>query len=53
MLGALIEDPSPLRLADVGEHPRSYGFPHGHPPMHSFLGVPIMIAGTRHTGTST
>ena len=45
VLGALIADPVPLRLADVGEHPRSYGFPHGHPPMHSFLGVPIVIAG--------
>jgi two-component system, NarL family, sensor histidine kinase DevS len=45
VLGALIEDPVPLRLADVGEHPRSYGFPHGHPPMHTFLGVPILIDG--------
>lgn len=46
VLGALIEEPVPLRLADVGRHPRSYGFPHGHPPMRSFLGVPIMIDGT-------
>src|ERR1700719_2535057 len=38
VLGALIEDPRPLRLADVGEHPRSYGFPHAHPPMSTFLG---------------
>jgi len=45
VLGALIEDPAPLRIADVGEHPRSYGFPHAHPPMHSFLGVPILIDG--------
>ena len=45
MLGVLIEDPRPLRLADVGEHPQSYGFPPGHPPMHSFLGVPILIRG--------
>ncbi len=45
VLGALIEEPVPLRLDDVGEHPRSYGFPHGHPPMHSFLGVPILLDG--------
>jgi signal transduction histidine kinase len=45
VLGVLIEDPVPLRVSDVGEHPRSYGFPHGHPPMHSFLGVPILIGG--------
>jgi signal transduction histidine kinase len=45
VLGALIEQPAPLRLADVGDHPFSYGFPHGHPPMRSFLGVPILIAG--------
>ncbi len=46
VLGALIEEPVALRLADVGQHPRSYGFPHGHPPMKSFLGVPITIGGT-------
>lgn len=46
VLGALIDDPTPLRLADVGRHPRSYGFPAGHPPMRSFLGVPIMIGGS-------
>ena len=40
VLGELIRDPVPLRLSDVGEHPRSYGFPLGHPPMRSFLGVP-------------
>jgi signal transduction histidine kinase len=45
VLGVLIEEPAALRLGDVGEHPRSYGFPHGHPPMHSFLGVPILIDG--------
>ena len=45
MLGELIRDPVPLRLSDVGEHPRSYGFPLGHPPMHSFLGVPIFVSG--------
>ena len=45
VLGVLIADPQPLRLRDVGEHPASYGFPTNHPPMHSFLGVPIMIRG--------
>jgi signal transduction histidine kinase len=45
ILGVLIEDPRPLVLADVGAHPRSYGFPHGHPPMTTFLGVPIVIRG--------
>jgi signal transduction histidine kinase len=43
VLGALIEQPVPLRLADVGKHPLSYGFPQGHPPMRSFLGVPILV----------
>ncbi|HXA53607.1 MAG TPA: GAF domain-containing protein, partial [Solirubrobacteraceae bacterium] len=43
VLGVLIEDPVPLRLAAVGGHPRSYGFPHGHPPMHTFLGTPILV----------
>ena len=45
VLGELIRNPVPLRLSDVGEHPRSYGFPLGHPPMHSFLGVPILVGG--------
>lgn len=45
VLGILIEDPRPLRLADVGADPRSYGFPPGHPPMKTFLGVPITIRG--------
>ena len=35
VLGVLIEDPRPLRLANVGEHPASYGFPAGHPAMTS------------------
>src|SRR5437588_3041188 len=46
VLGVLIEDPRPLRLPDVGEHPQSYGFPASHPPMPSFLGLPIMIRGS-------
>lgn len=43
ILGVLIEHPEPLRLHDVSQHPRSYGFPLGHPPMKSFLGAPIKI----------
>jgi signal transduction histidine kinase len=45
LLGVLIDEPRPLRLDDVGDHPRSYGFPPGHPPMRSFLGAPILIRG--------
>jgi signal transduction histidine kinase len=45
VLGELIRDPRPLRLTDVGAHPRSYGFPIGHPPMDTFLGVPIVVDG--------
>jgi signal transduction histidine kinase len=45
VLGLLIEQPRPLRLSEVGRHPRSYGFPPGHPPMTNFLGVPVMIRG--------
>ena len=45
VLGELIRTPAPLRLREVGEHPRSHGFPPGHPPMHSFLGVPIAVRG--------
>jgi two-component system, NarL family, sensor histidine kinase DevS len=45
VLGELIRNPAPLRLSEVGAHPRSYGFPPGHPPMHSFLGVPIVVRG--------
>jgi signal transduction histidine kinase len=45
VLGQLISNPCPLRLDDVGAHPLSYGFPPGHPPMHTFLGVPILIRG--------
>jgi signal transduction histidine kinase len=45
VLGELIRDPRPLRLPDVEAHPHAYGFPPGHPPMHTFLGVPITIRG--------
>jgi len=43
LLGLLISDPRPVRLADIASHPQSSGFPAGHPPMTSFLGVPIRI----------
>ena len=45
ILGLLIADPRPLRLPDLNEHPDSFGFPPNHPPMTSFLGVPIMVRG--------
>jgi two-component system, NarL family, sensor histidine kinase DevS len=45
ILGELIRDPKPLRLAAIADHPRSYGFPANHPPMTTFLGVPVMIRG--------
>jgi signal transduction histidine kinase len=43
VLGLLITDPHPVRLPDIRKHPNSYGFPPHHPPMHSFLGVPVRI----------
>ena len=43
ILGLLIVDPKPIRLPDLHEHPDSFGFPPNHPPMQSFLGVPIRI----------
>jgi signal transduction histidine kinase len=45
VLGVLIDEPAALRLEDVSTHPRSYGFPAGHPVMRSFLGVPVLIRG--------
>ncbi|QYG93505.1 GAF domain-containing sensor histidine kinase [Iamia sp. SCSIO 61187] len=45
ILGLLITDPRPIRLPNLSEHPDSYGFPPNHPPMTSFLGVPIHIRG--------
>jgi signal transduction histidine kinase len=45
ILGVLIRDAHPLRLHDLSEDPRSVGFPPGHPPMHSFLGVPVALRG--------
>jgi two-component system, NarL family, sensor histidine kinase DevS len=43
ILGLLIAEPRPLRLHDLGEHAASYGFPPHHPPMRSFLGVPVRV----------
>ncbi|MCW2641630.1 MAG: ATPase [Dactylosporangium sp.] len=43
VLGLLIEEPRPIRMPDITAHPRAYGFPANHPPMHSFLGVPVRI----------
>jgi len=46
VLGAIIEEGRPIRLKEIAHHPRSYGFPPGHPPMHSFLGAPIVVGGS-------
>jgi signal transduction histidine kinase len=43
VLGLLIDEPRPVRMRDITQHPRSYGFPPHHPPMHAFLGVPLRI----------
>ncbi|MEV8099899.1 GAF domain-containing protein [Kitasatospora sp. NPDC085879] len=43
LLGELIRHPVPLRLDEIADHPSSVGFPEHHPPMHSFLGVPIRV----------
>ncbi|WP_329280847.1 GAF domain-containing sensor histidine kinase [Streptomyces sp. NBC_00691] len=45
LLGALIRDPQTIRLADLSADPRAAGFPPGHPPMRTFLGVPIRVQG--------
>jgi signal transduction histidine kinase len=50
VLGWLVNHPQTLRLQDVQQHPAAVGFPPGHPPMHSFLGVPL-IAGDEVVGT--
>ncbi|MCL2554659.1 MAG: GAF domain-containing sensor histidine kinase [Actinomycetia bacterium] len=43
ILGELIRHPEPLRLTEIADHAASYGFPPHHPPMHTFLGVPIRV----------
>ena len=45
ILGVLIRDARPLRLRDLADDPRSVGFPRNHPPMRTFLGVPIVLRG--------
>ncbi len=45
LLGVLISDPRPVRLAHLGQDPRSAGFPPGHPRMDSFIGVPVRVRG--------
>ncbi len=48
ILGVLIRDAQALRLHDLHEHPRSVGFPPGHPPMKTFLGVPVVLRGVAY-----
>src|SRR5688572_32796451 len=48
ILGVLIRDARPLRLHDLGEDPRSAGFPPNHPPMKTFLGLPIVLRGVAY-----
>jgi signal transduction histidine kinase len=48
ILGVLIHDAVPLRLHDLSDDPRSVGFPPGHPPMRTFLGVPVLLRGTAY-----
>jgi signal transduction histidine kinase len=45
VLGLLIEKPHAIRLEDIAQHPSSYGFPANHPPMRTFLGVPVLVRG--------
>jgi len=48
ILGVLIRDARPLRLHEISDDPRSVGFPPNHPPMHGFLGVPILLRGVAY-----
>jgi signal transduction histidine kinase len=48
ILGLLIREDHPLRLHDLGQHPRAVGFPPNHPPMRTFLGVPIHLRGVAY-----
>ena len=45
VLGVMLNAETPLRLDDIAAHPKTFGFPPNHPPMHSFLGVPVRRAG--------
>lgn len=46
VLGTLVQHPHPIRLTDLSQHPDSYGFPPNHPPMKTFLGVPVRVRGS-------
>jgi signal transduction histidine kinase len=48
ILGVLIREDAPLRLHNLGDHPRSVGFPPNHPPMSTFLGVPVHLRGVAY-----
>jgi signal transduction histidine kinase len=48
ILGVLIRDASPLRLANIADDARAVGFPPNHPPMTTFLGVPVMLRGVAY-----
>lgn len=48
ILGALIDDAKPFRLHDLSQDPRSVGFPPAHPPMRTFLGVPVLLRGVAY-----
>src|SRR5215470_7209587 len=48
ILGAIVREAAPLRLADLTADSRSVGFPPGHPEMHTFLGVPIAVRGVAY-----
>ncbi|HKV69647.1 MAG TPA: GAF domain-containing protein, partial [Gemmatimonadales bacterium] len=50
LLGMVIRRPKPLRVTDIIKHPKSAGFPSHHPPMHSFLGVPVLARGNKVFG---
>jgi signal transduction histidine kinase len=45
VLGLLIDEPRPIRLTNIADHERSFGFPPNHPPMRTFLGVPVSVRG--------
>jgi len=45
VLGLLIQQPRPIRISNIADHPKSVGFPPNHPPMHSFLGAPVQAMG--------
>lgn len=45
VLGLLVQYPEPIRLSDLSKHPASFGFPENHPPMKTFLGVPVRVRG--------